>query len=253
MPNTNTNTNTLYQYSLISALLQGICTDGLSASSLTHHGTHGIGTLAELDGEMIMLDDEAYHFRTTSSSSLSDIQVRRLDTTDRIPFAMLTNFQPTHHYNITTPLTINALRTQTLAPLLTTKKNHFLSVRIDAHFSALTLRIIPRRTAPHETLADLADRQVVTSLEATTGSLFGFWSPRYVAGIGVAGFHLHYVAEDRRTGGHVLDFTAEVGGTVDVAIIDRVEVELPDTKEFGEVAVEVPVGDAVQRAEGGGE
>ena len=35
--------------------------------------------------------------------------------------------------------------------------------------------------------------------------MVGFRFPAYAEGIEVAGYHLHFVADDRRRGGHVLD------------------------------------------------
>jgi acetolactate decarboxylase len=37
------------------------------------------------------------------------------------------------------------------------------------------------------------------------GSLVGFRFPQYAQGINVAGYHFHFITEDRSAGGHVLD------------------------------------------------
>ncbi|PYH88574.1 alpha-acetolactate decarboxylase [Aspergillus ellipticus CBS 707.79] len=240
--------NQLYQYSLIGALLRGICADGLPAQDLLPHGTHGLGTVSELDGEVIILDGTVYHFPSTGMCS-----VQSLNPSERMPFALMTDFQPTKTAPITTPLNATTLF-DIVAPLLGRGQNHFLSVRVDAVFSVMTTRIIPKRTSPTagETLADLAQRQAVTTITETKGTLFGFWSPPYVAGIGVPGFHLHYLSDDRRSGGHVLDFRAETG-EVQAAVLRKVDIELPETEEFAELAVDVPEADAVERAKGLGQ
>ncbi|RAH65264.1 acetolactate decarboxylase [Aspergillus aculeatinus CBS 121060] len=242
------NTNTLYRYSTISALLSGICTEGLDASTLLERGTYGIGTFSDLDGEIIVIDSRAYHFPSTTNT------VRRLNPTATIPFAMLTTFQPTHTLPLPTTTTSEKITLKSLSalltPLLDTNKNTFLSLRLTTTFASLTTRIIPRRGSPQETLADCAARQKVTNHGRSRGTLFGFWSPAYTVGIGVPGFHLHFLSEDGENGGHVLDFEGE-GRGLEVAVLREVRLELPDTREFGEVEVKAPSAEMVRGAEGG--
>ncbi|PYI23155.1 hypothetical protein BO99DRAFT_470938 [Aspergillus violaceofuscus CBS 115571] len=261
MANTNTNTNTLYQYSTISALLSGICTEGIDAATLLDKGTYGIGTCSDLDGEITVMNSRAYHFPSTATAT-----VRRLSPTDTIPFAMLTTFQPTNTVPLPTTTTSEKVTLKTLSELLTpildTNKNTFLSLRLTTTFAWLTTRIIPRRRSPEETLADCASRQKVTNHGRSRGTLFGFWSPAYTVGIGVPGFHLHFLSEDGENGGHVLDFEVAVehdedsegegeGRGLEVAVLREVRVELPDTEEFGRVDVEAPTAEMVRGAEGG--
>ncbi len=51
--------------------------------------------------------------------------------------------------------------------------------------------------------------QPIFSFENTEGTLAGFWTPDYAQGIGVAGFHLHYIDDERSGGGHVFDYVVE--------------------------------------------
>ncbi|PYH42246.1 acetolactate decarboxylase, partial [Aspergillus saccharolyticus JOP 1030-1] len=201
---------TLYQYSTITALLHGICTDGLEASSLSSYGTHGIGTLSDLDGEIIILDGEVYHFPSTPSNNTGDTptpSVRTPEPTERIPFAMLTTFQPTHTLPLpSTPLTSTTLSNHIFAQALSDQRNTPLAIRLTTGFSSLSIRIIPKRTSREETLSACASRQKTTELGSMNGTLFGFWTPKYMAGLGVAGWHLHFLSEDRKAGGHVLEF-----------------------------------------------
>ncbi|PYH83586.1 alpha-acetolactate decarboxylase [Aspergillus uvarum CBS 121591] len=245
----DTNTNTLYQYSTISALLSGICTEGLDASTLLEQGTYGLGTFSDLDGEIIVMNSRAYHFPSSTNAT-----VRPLNPTDTIPFAMLTTFQPTHILPLPTTTTSEKITLGTLSalltPLLDTNKNTFLSLRLTTTFAWLTTRIIPRRSSPEETLADCASRQKVTNHGRSKGTLFGFWSPAYTVGIGVPGFHLHFLSEDEEKGGHVLDFEGE-GRGLEVAVLREVRLELPDTEEFGRGDVEAPTAEMVRGAEGG--
>ncbi|RHZ56256.1 acetolactate decarboxylase [Aspergillus thermomutatus] len=232
--------NQIYQFSLIGSLMHGVCHDGIPASHILQKGTHGLGTVADLDGEIVVVDSEAYHFTSAGV-------VRRLASTDTIPFAMMTDFHPTTTTQLASLDTEGLL--EHVSPLLGPGRNYFLAVRVDAFFPSLSVRIIPKRENPDEALGDLTRRQSVTSIENSTGSLVGFWSPEYTAGLSVAGFHLHYLSDDRRAGGHVLDFRAHEA-SVSVAVVREYHIELPVTGEFRETGIKVPELAEVEQAEG---
>jgi acetolactate decarboxylase len=63
------------------------------------------------------------------------------------------------------------------------------------------------------------------------GSLVGFWAPAIYQGITVAGLHLHFLAEDRSVGGHVLDVTVERAG-IRIAAYSRFDLRLPTDDHF---------------------
>lgn len=81
--------NELYQYSLALGLMDGVADKGLPISEFLKHGDHGLGTFRFMNGEMIVLDGEAYQM-------LADGSIKRLDPHgDAIhPFAQITRFRP---------------------------------------------------------------------------------------------------------------------------------------------------------------
>ncbi|KUL89541.1 hypothetical protein ZTR_04468 [Talaromyces verruculosus] len=230
--------NILYQYSLISCLMHEIFSDGVPANEILEKGTHGLGTVAELDGEIVVIDSQAYHFTTTGN-------VRCLTKNDTVPFAMMTRFQPSTVRYLTC-LTQKRLW-ECLYPLVGPEKNYFLAVQIEARFECLTIRVIPKRNSADETLTALEKRQEMQTVENSTGILFGFWSPEYTQGFSVPGFHLHYLSEDRKIGGHVLDFEA-LKAKVSAAILKKYHLELPQTEEFQRMGVGIPASHEVESA-----
>lgn len=81
--------NELYQYSLALGLMDGVADKGLPISDYLQHGDHGLGTFRFMNGEMIVLDGEAYQM-------LADGSIKKLDPKgDAIhPFAQITRFKP---------------------------------------------------------------------------------------------------------------------------------------------------------------
>jgi alpha-acetolactate decarboxylase len=63
------------------------------------------------------------------------------------------------------------------------------------------------------------------------GTLAGFRSPTYAHGIGVAGFHLHFLRQDKHAGGHALDFRLRAG-KAQICTVHNLRVDLPSTEQF---------------------
>ncbi|KAJ5663931.1 alpha-acetolactate decarboxylase [Penicillium longicatenatum] len=214
--------NHLYQYSILSALMHGVCREGTTVANLLTHGDHGLGTMSGLNGEIIIVNKEVYHF-------LPNGQLRKVESTDIIPFAMITRFEPTlakHPQSLNMSTISNAL-----SPLLPACQNSFLSIRVDAMFTRVTFRVIPAQSKARESLSELAKRQELHHATHSRGTLVGFWSPGFTSGFSVAGFHLHFLSEDRAQGGHVMEFEAE-DAVLQAAAINAYNVELPASGEF---------------------
>ena len=61
--------------------------------------------------------------------------------------------------------------------------------------------------------------------------MVGFWTPQYVKAVGVTGWHLHFISDDRNLGGHVLG-AAGNGIQAEVEHLDDFRIALPETPEF---------------------
>ena len=82
------------------------------------------------------------------------------------------------------------------------------------------------------------------------GTLIGFRTPAFAQGIGVAGFHLHFLREDRQAGGHVLDFAVR-DVAVQIAQIHNLNIQLPSSPAFLQAKLAGPsVNDAIKASEG---
>lgn len=79
--------NHIYQFSLLNALMDGVCETGISVSKLSSNGTQGLGTFARMNGELLFIDGVVYQL-------LPGGKTRKADENDQIPFAVSTNFVP---------------------------------------------------------------------------------------------------------------------------------------------------------------
>ena len=83
------------------------------------------------------------------------------------------------------------------------------------------------------------------------GVLVGFRTPEFEQGISVAGYHLHFLDAARTSGGHVLDFTLDVGH-VEISTASELHLRLPTSGAFlhADLAGE-DVSEQIHHAEGG--
>jgi acetolactate decarboxylase len=186
----------LFQASTIGALLAGAYDGDLSFAELAARGDLGLGTLNRLDGEMIALDGRFYR---------ADVEgvIHAVPPEAKTPFAVVTRFEPTVDVEIEGELTHEEL----LARLdeLTPAGASSCAIRLDGHFELLRARSVPAQDPPYRPLTEVVADQHVFELTGIEGTMLGFRFPAYVEGIEVAGYHLHFISEDRRRGGHVLD------------------------------------------------
>ena len=77
----------------------------------------------------------------------------------------------------------------------------------------------------------------------------GFRFPRYAQGLNVAGYHFHFITEDRSAGGHVLDLML-AGGELRVDAEADLRLELPPGVDLPTPDTTDAKKDALDRIEG---
>ncbi|KAK6395075.1 hypothetical protein LTR65_001264 [Meristemomyces frigidus] len=232
--------NHIYQYSLLNALMDGVCETGISAAKLASKGNQGLGTFARMNGELLLLDGTVYQLQAEGN-------VRQADDSDQIPFAVCTNFVPqqTKHVQLKDKTDIDSA----LSGFNDHAKNLFITYRINGHFSHLKCRTVRGQEYKGQPLAELGKKQSVETYENVEGTIVGFRTPKNWQGFGVAGEHLHFIRADRKAGGHVLEVQAEAGVEMQMAVASNVHVELPTGEDFN--AARLVTDDAgVQEVEG---
>ena len=215
-----------FQASTISAMLDGAYEGDVTFSELADRGDFGIGTLNGCDGEMVAIDGDFLHADTKG-------RIEAVDPEAKTPFAVLTSFEARHRLTLDPgqATTFDALCAEIDARVGHPEIVH--AVRVDGRFAHLHLRSVPRQEPPYPPLADLLADQAVFDFEGLEGTLVGFRFPDMQLGVGVPGYHFHFISDDRARGGHVLDCRA--AGTLEVAVDDLsdLHVETPPGVQIG--------------------
>lgn len=215
----------LVQFSLLAALAAGDYEGGAPLSAVRARGDFGLGTFDRLDGELILLDGEIYQ-------AVVDGTVRRRDDQGTTPFATVTFFAADGRLT-----GISATSLEELDRLLDGRLPNLqlpVALRIDGEFAELTLRSAPPQKPPYRPLAEAIDQQVTWQRQNVRGTLLGIRCPDWMQTLNVAGYHWHFLSDDRTVGGHVLDCQFDDA----TALYDEctsVAVELPRSKSFSQV------------------
>ncbi len=205
------------QAGTLQALMDGGYQGDATLGEVLRMGDLGIGTVQQLGGELVVLDGEPW-------LAEADGTVRRVDPSTRTPFAILCRFRPDRSAAAAGPLELGAL----LATLdgLAPPDAPVVAVRVHGTFSDLRLRSVERQSPPYRALREVVAHQTEWRVPLAVGTLVGFRFPDATAGVEVPGYHLHFLADDRTTAGHVLGFTVG-GATLSVDRCDDLHVELP--------------------------
>lgn len=229
----------LIQVSTINALIQGVYDGAVTFGELRRKGNFGIGTFDELDGEMVALDGIVYQVR-------GDGKVSRVPDNVSTPFASMTQFES----DTTTP-GLSASTYDDLKALIDgglPSENLFYAVKVTGEFPKMKVRSVKRQAKPYRPLTEVVEDQAMFDFENTSGTLVGFICPDYVQGVNVAGYHLHYLSDDKSQGGHVLEFEL-ADGTVEVDYLSDFRMMLPQNSHFLDIDLSDKGEEAIHKVE----
>jgi acetolactate decarboxylase len=232
----------LYQSSTMGALLDGVYDGDVTIAEILRRGDFGLGTFNHLDGEMVILDGICYHLRADGSATVAD-------DTDRTPFAAVTRFTTNQTVVLTDPTDRAAIVAR--IDSLIGSPNLMYAIKISGHFDEVSTRTVMAQSRPYPPFIKATEGQAVSRRTDVTGTLAGFRLPDYDQGISVAGYHLHFLDEDRSHGGHALDFQM-THGEARVCTLSELHLSLPRTPDF--LAAQLATADAaeqIRQTEGG--
>ncbi len=209
--------HTAVQAGTLDALLEGRYEGDATLAEVLRLGDLGLGTVQQLDGELVVVDGEAWVVA-------ADGTVRREDPATRTPFAVVCHFVPDATVDLDGPLALAEVTAR--ADALVDAGAPVAAVRVHGEFRDLALRSVARQVPPYVPLAEVVAHQTTWDVAAARGTLVGFRFPDATAGVEVPGYHLHFLSDDRTQGGHVTGGVL-VRGTLAVDHCDDLHVELP--------------------------
>jgi acetolactate decarboxylase len=239
-PDSVPDSDRITQISVINALMLGRYDGVMPIPEVLRHGDFGVGTLDHLDGELIILDGTAYQAR-------GDGVVAEVAPGRSTPFAVVTPFDPDGGFPCPRVASLKELDARLDESL--PQKNSFVAIRVDGRFASITLRSVHRQEPPYKPLAQVAESQSVWTHEDIGGTLVGIRCPAWVGGLNVPGYHWHFLSEDRKVGGHVLDCRVH-GGRVRYDLCRNWLVKLDGSAGFNQADLGQDLGQDLRQVEG---
>ncbi|MDU6523136.1 acetolactate decarboxylase [Enterococcus devriesei] len=200
----------IYQHGTLGGLMQDLMDGTEKIGELLHYGDFGLGTLEGSNGEVIILDGVVYHADETGV-------INQLAGDELTPYAAVTTFQTDEDFSLA-ELSDKAVKDRILEKI---SHNLFSAVKISGTFKHMHVRVAPKQKKPYPRFVEIARHQPEFSADEISGTIVGFFTPNLFQGAAAAGFHLHFISDDRQFGGHVLDFELTEG-----------KVELMELAEF---------------------
>lgn len=238
-------TNKIYQASTLQALALGYTRPVVTVQELLEHGDTGLGTFENVDGEMIIIDGVCYQARQDGSVVPADGKVG-------VPFAVSGFVKDGRSFDIEKLTDIEAIKQElTLRIEEDFGLNSIHIARIDGFFDIIHARAGAPYRSQHVTLKNILSKtQKDFSFENLYGTLVCVYYPDYMDGINAAGWHLHFISQDRKLGGHVFRVSMASGECL-LQKMDRIEIQLPREAAFDTYSLKSASQDEIAEVEQG--
>jgi len=201
---------TLYQHSTVAALKAGVVAGNQTLAQLLTHGDTGIGAADQLAGDVTVLDGQAYQ-------SQANGKTQALAGTVKVPFAMVHTDEPAIEQTFEN-VDQHVFEQQLLS--LYPYQNVLVALRVTGTFSTMQLAV--------NRAAAVTDQTAQRQFEAhnVTGTLVGYYVPSFYHGVTQTGFHLHFLNDEHRFGGHVSGYRIDTG-VVQLQALNALQIVTP--------------------------
>lgn len=220
----STDNDCLYQFSTIQSLAAGNFYGTVSVADFVKYGTLGLGTFVGANGEMIVLDGVCYQ-------ALGNGQVQKASLSDSVPFGAVTYFDNDYSYSFDN-ITFVEIQDSLTGIIKDKGANSFYACRIDGEFQYMKVRSVLKQEPPYCTLAEaVKTSQREYEYSNVKGTVVALYCPEYAGNVNAAGWHMHFISDDRTKGGHIMDFVMSEG-QVQIDRTNMFMMTLPETESF---------------------
>lgn len=220
-----TGPNTLFTAGVGAGLIGGLYDGFYPYTALKQHGNFGLGAPDKLDGELMVFEGKVYQTQHTGKTFIPGDK-------ELTPFAMVNFFHADTTIRLHKSITKAALFS--FLDSLLPATNNMYAIHIKGTFSALKTRAFPPvRQHEHTPLSDMLSLQRFFEFKACQGDLIGYRLPVFMDNTNIAGYHFHYLSQQKNAGGHMIDLAA-ADITIEIQQLNSYTIALPATKDFQE-------------------
>lgn len=182
------------QVSTVNAVMKGLYDGEMTFGELRNYGDFGLGYFDKLAGEVLALDGVFYRIK---GDGLTEI----VKDNDKTPFFTITTFESKSDNFTNRNFDYNGLKEYLLTMM--PRKKSFYAIKITGVFENLKARTFLRQMKPYPDINHVLKTQTEFNFSNTEGILVGMFTPEFLEGVGIPGFHFHFLSADKTRGGHV--------------------------------------------------
>lgn len=232
----------IVQVALLQSLAQGYFGGTLTSGELRTMGDTGIGTFEGLNGEMIVLDGKVYQ-------ALGDGTVFVAPDKTVIPYATVTFFDPDIPVKLTDIKNKKDFENALNSEVQKAGANSFYMVKLAAEFDSVLFRSEYGSEEPYPTLVEaLKGKQTEFTEKNIRGTLVGLYCPSYMGELNSVGWHFHFISDDKKKGGHILELSVK-DGTAYLDKTDKFTMMLHNDKKFHDINLAKDMAEDIRSAE----
>lgn len=115
-------------------------------------------------------------------------------------------------------------------------KNVFFTVKIVETFSIVKTRVVEKQSRSYKTLLQVADEQAVFESTDVSSTAIGYFALKMFQGMAAAGYHLHFLADNKSIGGeNIFDLVESFFDAVLLIIADSKNLIFNNCKYYNTV------------------
>ncbi|MCP3965551.1 MAG: acetolactate decarboxylase [Lentisphaerae bacterium] len=196
------NNRRVTQVSTYEALYKGAFDGSTTLRQVLCYGDTGFGVIENIDGEMIIYDGKAYLGKQDGK-----VYTPSMDT--KIPFATVVKFKADKEVDIANEMGMKEFETYIDKQL--SKDNLFAGFVIKGTFKRVKTKSYPPQTKPYKPLKEIIATQPEFDYRNIKGTIVAFKFPPYLGRLQRVGYHFHFLSDDHKSAGHVIDFAISNG------------------------------------------
>jgi len=214
----------LYITGTYGALSRGVYDGNVTVADLKRQGDFALGTFNAIDGEMVAVDGKYYQIGPMGKVNPADDRMLTPNTT-------ATFFKADKVIAIDKPMSYQEMQQYLNGQLPT--QNIFYAIKVSGAFDSIKARSLTKLTQPYPSTpySTITQNEPTFDFNNLDGTLVIIVSPTYMNEISYPGYHAHFISNDGKYGGHVIDDRI-ARGQAEVDFLPNFTVNLPQNSMF---------------------
>ena len=169
--------------------------------------------------------------------------------TDTIPFSNITFFEKDFSAKLKNLSSKSDVESRLNEIVNKNGANSFYMVKIPAEYNEILIRSEAKQNPPYPTLVQaLEATQKEVTLKNIRGTIVGLYCPQFMSSLNSVGWHFHFISEDKKFAGHVLEMNIK-SGEVQFDKTEKFAMCLPSKKNFNKLNFNTDLREDIKKAE----